>query len=161
MAINYGKKVMQYFLHPKNVGEIPNADGVGKVGNITCGDIMWIYIRIGKKKIKGKEDDYIQDIRFKTLGCAAAIATSSVVTELAKGKTIREAMKITNQDVVRRLGGLPPVKHHCSLLAEDGLTEAIYDYLKKNKKPVPEELEMKHKRILKSEEHFHDKFQKC
>jgi nitrogen fixation NifU-like protein len=158
MALNYGKQVMKYFLHPKNVGEIKNADGIGKVGNITCGDIMHIYIKVSKNK---KGEDYIQDIKFKTLGCAAAIATSSVVTELAKGKTIKESMKITNQDVVNKLGGLPPVKYHCSLLSEDGLSEAIYDYLKKNKKAIPSELEKKHQKIKEEAENFDNKFHKC
>lgn len=139
--IQYNKKVMKYFLHPKNIGEIKNADGVGKIGNPVCGDIMFVYIKISKK---GKEE-FIKDIKFKTLGCAAAIATSSVVTELAKGKTLKQAMKITNSDVVKFLGGLPPIKHHCSLLAEEALGEAIYDYLKKNNRIIPKELEQKHK----------------
>jgi len=153
--ILYTKKVMQHFMHPKNVGEIKDADGVGQVGNKICGDIMHVYIKVSKK---GKEE-IISDIRFKTLGCAAAIATSSVVTELAKGKTLKEAMKISNKDVVKFLGGLPPVKHHCSLLAEEALGEAIYDYLKKNKRQIPKELEQKHKNALaegkESKEHKH------
>jgi len=149
--ILYTKKVMQYFLHPKNVGEIKDADGVGKIGNPICGDIMYVYIKVSKK---GGEE-IISDIRFKTLGCAAAIATSSVVTELAKGKTLKEAMKISNKDVVNFLGGLPPVKHHCSLLAEEALGEAIYDYLKKNKRQIPNELEQKHKNAIREEKEGH------
>ncbi|MEM2956478.1 MAG: iron-sulfur cluster assembly scaffold protein [Candidatus Pacearchaeota archaeon] len=145
--IRYSKKVMKYFLHPKNIGEIKNADGIGKVGNPICGDIMYIYIKVGKR---GK-NEIIENIKFKTLGCAAAIATSSVVTELAKGKTLQKAIKITNKDVVKFLGGLPPIKRHCSLLAEEALGEAIYDYLKKNKKEIPKELKEKHKNILKEE----------
>ena len=149
--ILYTKKVMQYFLHPKNVGEIKNADGVGKIGNLICGDIMYVYIKVSKK---GKEE-IISDIKFKTLGCCAAIATSSVVTELAKGKTLKEAMKISNKDVVKFLGGLPPIKHHCSLLAEEALGEAIYDYLKKNKRQIPKELEQKHKNALSEAKEGH------
>jgi nitrogen fixation protein NifU and related proteins len=152
----YNSKVMKHFLKPKNVGEIKNPDGVGKVGNMSCGDIMYLFIKV--KNIKGKE--VISNIKFKTLGCAAAIATSDVVVDLAKGKTIKEALKVSNKDVIKNLGSLPPVKIHCSLLAEQALSEAIYDYLKKNKKEIPKELEEKHKRNLKSEEVFHDKF-KC
>jgi len=156
--IKYSKKVMHYFLHPKNVGVIKNADGVGRVGNLLCGDIMWVYIKVGKKKVKGKEQEYIKNIKFKTFGCAAAIATSSIVTELAKGKILEEAIKISNRDVVRALGGLPPIKLHCSLLAEEALSEAIYDYLSKNKKPVPVLLLEKHKKALKAEKEFNIRF---
>jgi nitrogen fixation NifU-like protein len=120
----YTEKVMEYFRNPKNMGRIDNPDGVGKVGNKLCGDVMWIYIKMGK-------DEVIEDVKFETFGCAAAIATSSVVTELAKGKKIDEALKITNKDVVNFLGGLPPIKKHCSLLAEEGLQAAIEDYKKK------------------------------
>lgn len=155
MTIKYNKKVMKYFLHPKNVGTIKNADGIGKVGNIVCGDVMEVFIKVGKNK---KNEEYIKDIKFRTLGCAAAIATSSVVTELAKGKTLKEALKITNKDIVNFLGGLPPIKYHCSLLGEEALAEAIYDYLKKNKKKIPKILELKHKQIAKAEKEFHKKF---
>lgn len=126
---NYSKKVMELFQHPKNVGEIKDADGIGKVGNPVCGDMMFIYIKIGKDK-SGKE--VLKDIKFKTFGCAAAIATSSMITELAKGKTIEAAMKITRSDVADSLEGLPPIKMHCSNLAADGLHAAILDYYKKN-----------------------------
>ncbi|MCX6742254.1 MAG: iron-sulfur cluster assembly scaffold protein [Candidatus Pacearchaeota archaeon] len=152
----YNKKVMQHFLKPKNVGEIKNPDGVGKVGNLVCGDIMHVFIKV--KEIKGK--DTIYQIKFQTLGCAAAVATSDVVIDLAKGKTIQDALKITNQDVVRELGGLPAIKVHCSLLAEQALSEAIYDYMIKKGKKVPKELEEKHKRNQEHEKNFHDKF-KC
>jgi nitrogen fixation NifU-like protein len=135
----YSDEVMEHFMHPRNVGEIPDADGVGEVGNPTCGDLMWIYIKVSKDKIK--------DIKFKTLGCAAAIATSSKVTELAKGMTLDEAIKLSNKEIVDSLGGLPKPKVHCSLLAVDALKEAIYAYLKKNKKMIPPELEKHHKRI--------------
>ncbi len=159
MAIQYNEKVMRHFMNPKNVGEIKDADGIGKVGNMTCGDIMYVYIKVGKDK---KGEYVLKDVKFKTLGCAAAIATSDIVIELAKGKTIKEALKITNKDVVKELGGLPSIKVHCSLLAEEALGEAIYNYMKKNKKEVPKELEERHKRALKSEIDFHNKFKgKC
>lgn len=128
--INYSKKVMKYFTHPKNVGEIKDADGVGQVGNPQCGDIMKIYIKISKDK-KGHE--IIKDIKFKTLGCAAAIATSSMITELAKGKTLKKAMKITREDVAYALKGLPAIKMHCSNLSSDALHKAIKNYLEKKK----------------------------
>jgi len=128
---NYSKKVMENFLKPKNMGEIKNADGVGKVGNPQCGDLMWIYIKVSKDK-NGKE--IIKDIKFKTLGCAAAIATSSMVTELAKGKDLDTAFNITRNDVASSLDGLPPVKMHCSNLAADGLQAAINDYYEKQGK---------------------------
>jgi len=119
----YTEKVMEHFRNPRNMGEIPNADGVGTVGNPVCGDLMTIYI-----KVKGNK---LEDVKFKTFGCGAAIATSSMITELAKGKTLEEAMKITRGDVADSLGGLPPIKMHCSNLAADGLHAAIQDYLKK------------------------------
>jgi len=120
----YSKKVMELFQNPKNVGEIENADGVGEVGNPTCGDLMTIYIKV--------KDEKIEDIKFKTFGCAAAIATSSMITEMAKGKTLDEAEKITRDDVAGELEGLPPMKMHCSNLATDALKGAIEDYRKKN-----------------------------
>jgi nitrogen fixation NifU-like protein len=116
----YSEKVMDHFRNPRNVGEIPDADGVGSVGNPVCGDMMTIYIKV--------KDDKITDIKFKTFGCGAAVATSSMITELAKGKDLDEAMKITREDVADSLGGLPPVKMHCSNLAADALQEAIKDY---------------------------------
>ena len=116
----YSEKVMEHFANPRNVGEIPDADGIGKVGNPQCGDVMWLYIKV--------KDDIITDIKFKTFGCGAAIATSSMITELAKGKTIEEAKKISRQDVADSLDGLPPQKMHCSNLAADALREAIKDY---------------------------------
>jgi len=120
----YSKKVMENFQNPKNVGEIKNADGVGKIGNPVCGDVMVVYIKIKDNKIK--------DIKFKTFGCAAAIATSSMITQLAKGKTLEEAKKITNSAVADELKGLPPIKMHCSNLAADALKKAIEDYEGKN-----------------------------
>ncbi|HRS42361.1 MAG TPA: iron-sulfur cluster assembly scaffold protein [Candidatus Diapherotrites archaeon] len=128
---NYSKKVMENFLNPKNMGEIKNADGIGKVGSPLCGDIMYIYIKVSKDK-NGKE--IIKDIKFKTLGCAAAIATSSMITELAKGKALDVAFNITRADVASSLDGLPPIKMHCSNLAADALKAAINDYYSKNGK---------------------------
>ena len=122
----YSEKVMEHFKNPKNIGEIENADGIGKVGNAVCGDVMWVYI-----KVKGNK---IHDIKIKTFGCVAAIATSSMMTGLAKGKTLEEAEKITNKDVAESLEGLPPIKMHCSNLAADALREAIKDYRNKKKK---------------------------
>lgn len=119
----YSDKVMNHFRNPRNMGEIPDADGVGMVGNPVCGDMMTIYIKV--------ENNRIVDIKFKTFGCVAAIATSSIITELAKGKPLEEAMKITKADVADRLGGLPSIKIHCSNLATDGLHVAIKDYTKK------------------------------
>ena len=119
----YSEKVMDHFANPHNVGEIENADGIGKVGNAVCGDIMNLYLRV--------ENNVITDAKFKTFGCGAAIATSSMVTELVKGKTIDEALAITNRAVAEALGGLPPIKMHCSVLAEEALQSAIDDYLKK------------------------------
>ncbi len=119
----YSEKVLDHFKNPRNVGEIEDADGVGSVGNPVCGDMMSIYIKV--------KDDRIDDVKFKTFGCGAAIATTSMTTELAKGKTLDEAMEITRQDVADELGGLPPVKMHCSNLAADALHEAVKDYRKK------------------------------
>ena len=126
----YSEKVMQHFKKPQNMGEIPDADGVGSVGNPTCGDLMTMYIKV--------KDNRLEDVKFKTYGCGAAIATSSMTTELAKGKTIDEAMKISRASVADSLGGLPPVKMHCSNLAADALHAAIEDYKKKqqNQKEV-------------------------
>jgi nitrogen fixation NifU-like protein len=125
----YSKKVMDHFFHPRNMGEIKNADAVGKAGNPVCGDVMYLYIKV-KKDSKGRA--VIEDIKFQTMGCAAAIATSSVITELAKGKTLEEAEKITMKDVADALDGLPPVKMHCSNLSAEALHNAIKEYKKKH-----------------------------
>ncbi|TAN59322.1 Fe-S cluster assembly scaffold protein NifU [bacterium] len=119
----YSEKVMDHFLHPRNVGEIKDADGIGNVGNPVCGDIMRLYIKV--------EDGKITDVKFKTFGCGAAISTSSMVTEMVKGKTIAEALSVTNKAVAEALGGLPAVKMHCSVLAEEALKSAIEDYRNK------------------------------
>lgn len=122
----YTEKVMDHFMNPRNVGEIENADGIGEVGNVKCGDIMRIYIKV--------EDEKIVDIKFKTFGCGSAIAASSVATEIIMGMTVEDALKVTNKQVVEALGGLPPVKVHCSVLAEQALKAAIYDYASKSGK---------------------------
>jgi len=151
----YSKKVMQYFRKPRNYGKIKNADAVGKVGNPVCGDVMWLYIKVGKNK---KGEEIIKEIKFETFGCIAAIATSSIITDLAKGKTISQALEITNKKIVNELGGLPPIKLHCSVLASDALAEAIYNYLRKSKQPIPKELEKKHIRITKEKEIIKEKY---
>lgn len=153
----YTEKVMEYFKKPHNYGKIKNPDGVGKVGNVVCGDVMWLYIKIGKN---AKKEDVIKNIRFETFGCVAAISTSSVITDLAKGKTIKEAIKIEKNDVIKSLGGLPSIKYHCSVLAVDALTEAIFDYLIKNKKEIPDMIAKKHEIIKKSSEVINKKYEK-
>ena len=125
MADLYNKDVMDHFMNPRNVGTIKNADGVGETGNPTCGDIMKMYIKVGKNT---KGEEYIEDIKFQTFGCGAAVATSSKTTEMMKGKTIKEAKALTNGDVAKELGGLPEVKMHCSNLAAHALHDAIKDY---------------------------------
>ncbi len=123
----YTEKVMDHFSNPRNVGEIQDANGIGEVGNAKCGDIMRIYLKVD-------DNDVITDVKFKTFGCGAAIATSSMVTEMVKGKKLDEALEISNQAVADALGGLPPVKMHCSNLAADALHEAIKDYIAKKGK---------------------------
>ena len=140
----YSKEIMKHFRNPKNVGVIKNADGIGKVGNIVCGDVMWLYIKIKKDK-EGKER--IKDVKFQTFGCIVAIAVSSVLTEIIKNKTIDEAIKFKKEDIIKKTGKLPPIKVHCSVLAADALHEAIYDYFKRNNRKIPEELENEHLRI--------------
>ena len=142
----YTEKVMDHFMHPRNVGEIDNASGVGTVGNAKCGDIMRMYIKV--------KDDVITDCKFNTFGCGSAIATSSMATEMIIGKSVQEALEVTNKAVMEALGGLPPVKVHCSLLAEQAVHAALWDYAQKNhitieglKPPVNDvdELEEAHK----------------
>jgi len=122
--MEYSDKVMEHFINPRNVGEIPDANGIGEVGNPKCGDMMKIYLKI--------EDNIIKDVKFKTFGCGAAIASSSMATELIKGKTLEEAWNLTNKAVAEALGGLPAVKMHCSVLAEEAIHKAINDYRIKN-----------------------------
>ena len=123
--IDYSEEVMEHFTNPRNVGEIENASGVGTVGNAKCGDIMRIYLDVDDNQI-------IRDCKFKTFGCGAAVATSSMATEMIKGKSIQEALKLTNKAVMEALGGLPPVKVHCSLLAEEAVHAALWDYAQKH-----------------------------
>ena len=142
----YTKEVMKHFKKPHNMGTIKNTDGVGKVGNPLCGDVMWLYIKIKKGK-DGKT--IISNIKFQTFGCVAAIATSSKITDLARGKTLEEALEIDRNDIIKALGGLPVPKIHCSMLATDALNEAIYDYYKKNKMSIPDKLLKRHERLQK------------
>ena len=144
MAMNYSDKVIDHYMHPRNVGEIENPSGCGTVGNAVCGDIMRVYLDID-------DDGIIRDAKFKTFGCGAAIATSSMATVLVKGKTVQEALEVTNKAVMEALDGLPPAKVHCSLLAEEAIHAALWDYAEKNgihieglKRPVNdvEELEV-------------------
>ena len=128
----YSEKVMDHFANPRNVGEIENADGVGEVGNAKCGDIMRMYLKI--------DNNIITDVKFKTFGCGAAIATSSMATELIKGKSIDDALKLTNKAVIEALDGLPPVKVHCSVLAEEAVKAAIKDYYDKHNIPCDFEI---------------------
>ena len=123
----YTETVMEHFTHPRNVGEIPDADGVGEVGNAKCGDIMKMYLKI--------KDDRIEDVKFETFGCGSAIASSSMATELIKGKTIEEALAVTNKQVVDALGGLPAYKLHCSVLAEESIKAAVKNYYDRNNIP--------------------------
>ena len=125
----YSEKVIDHFSNPRNVGEIENADGVGTVGNSKCGDIMRMYLKVD-------DNGVITDCKFKTFGCGAAIATSSMATEMIKGKTLKEALKLTNKAVAESLDGLPPVKMHCSLLAEEAVKAAVEDYMKKHPEAV-------------------------
>jgi nitrogen fixation protein NifU and related proteins len=126
----YSEKVMEHFKSPHNLGEIKDADGIGKIGNPTCGDIMWCYIKVGKNK---RGEEILKDIKVKTFGCVAAIATSSMITDLAMGKTLEEAKKITRDNVKDALQGLPPIKVHCSNLSADALHKAIEDYENRKK----------------------------
>lgn len=130
--MQYSEKVMDHFMNPRNVGEIDNASGIGEVGNVKCGDIMRIYLDIDK------ETEIINDVKFMTFGCGSAIASSSMATELIKGKSIKEALEITNKAVAEALDGLPPVKMHCSVLAEQAIKAALIDYAQKNNIHIPE-----------------------
>lgn len=153
----YTKEVFKHFRNPHNYGRIKNPDGIGKVGNLICGDVMWLYIKVGKNK---KKREIIKNIKFETFGCVAAIATSSVITDIARWKTLKEAIEIDKDKIIKSLGGLPPIKIHCSLLAADALHEAIYDYLSKNKKPTPKELEEKHRQIAEHKKTIEKRYKK-
>ena len=130
----YSEKVMDHFANPRNVGKLEDASGVGEVGNAKCGDIMKMYIRV--------EDGIITDVKFNTYGCASAIATSSMATEMIKGKPVSEALKLTNKAVIEALDGLPPAKVHCSVLAEEAIKAALADYYRRQGRPVPESLRL-------------------
>ncbi len=142
----YTEKVIEHFRTPHNMGKLENYSAIGKVGNIVCGDVMWLYIKVDRDDA-GR--DIISDISWETFGCTAAIATSSMVSDLAKGKTLDEAIALTNRDVAEELGGLPPVKMHCSALAADALNEAIHAYLSQEGKAIPDALRKRHERIAK------------
>jgi nitrogen fixation NifU-like protein len=154
----YSQKVLKHFQNPHNYGEMKNPDGVGRVGNLVCGDVMWVYVKIGKNK---KKEEYIKDIKFKTYGCTAAIATSSMVTDLVKGKTIQKALSVSKNEIIDSLDGLPPIKIHCSILATEALNEAIYDYLKKQKREIPSAILAKHKTSEKEQEILDKKHKNC
>lgn len=127
----YSEAVLDHFYNPRNVGEIKDADGIGEVGNMKCGDVMHIYIEVAERQRDGVTEEYIKDVKFKTLGCAAAIATSSMMTELVKGKTLEEAANVSKDDINVALGILPKQKYHCSILSADGIQRAIDDYRRK------------------------------
>ena len=137
----YSKEVMKHFKKPQNVGKMKDPSGTGKVGNARCGDIMYLYIKVKKDK-KGRE--VIKDVKFETFGCTIAIANTSLLTTMIKGKTIDQALKIKREDLVKRFGGVPFVKIHCSMLAVDALSEAVYDYFKKNNRRITKDLKIRH-----------------
>lgn len=147
---SYTKKVMENFSKPKNFGKMKDPDGVGEVGNIVCGDVMYLYIKV--------KNDKITDVKFQTYGCVAAIATSSIITKIAKRKSLSDALKIEKEDVVKALGGLPRIKVHCSVLAVDALVEAIHDYLQKNKREIPEFLKEKHEHLQKEKKDIEERY---
>lgn len=142
----YTEKVVEHFRAPHNMGKMQDPSAVGRVGNILCGDVMWFYIRV-ERDAQGRE--ILSDVSWETFGCTAAIATSSMMSDLARGKTLDEAIAISNRDVADKLGGLPSAKMHCSALAADALNEAIYDYLTKSGRPVPAALAARHEHIQK------------
>lgn len=153
--MKYSQKVISHFRNPRNLGKIKNPDGMGKVGNIVCGDVMYLYIKVEKNK---KGEEIVKDVKFETFGCTAAIATSSMITELAKGKALTKVLTLSRREIAESLGGLPPVKFHCSVLAADALAEAIYDYLKKSKRTISPELKKRHQRIKKEKQLIEEKY---
>ncbi len=152
----YTEKVIEHFRAPHNMGKLEDYSAIGKVGNMVCGDVMWLYIKV---EADDNGRDVIRDISWETFGCTAAIATSSMVSDLAKGKTLEEAIAITNQDVAGELGGLPPVKMHCSALAADALNEAIYEYMSQKEREIPEALVRRHERIAKEVAQLEKRYQ--
>ncbi len=152
----YSKEIVKHFRNPRNVGKIKNPDGVGKAGNFLCGDIMKLYLKVRKNK---KGERIIKDVKFETLGCVVAIANTSLLTTIVKGKKLEDALKIKKDDLIKRLGQpLPPIKIHCSVLAADALKEAIYDYYLKNKLEISEDLEKEHQRITKTKEELEKRY---
>jgi len=146
----YSKKVIDAFRDPHNYGKIKDASGIGKIGNPACGDVMWLYIKV--------EDDVITKITYETFGCMAALASSSIITDIVQGKKITEALKLTKDDILKELGELPAPKIHCSILAVDALHEAIYDYLAKSKKEIPKELKEKHQTLERQRKEIEEKY---
>ncbi|MGI6278567.1 MAG: iron-sulfur cluster assembly scaffold protein [Patescibacteria group bacterium] len=153
--MSYSKQVINHFQNPKNFGKMTNPSAIGKVGNPVCGDMMYLYIKVKKNK---EGEEFLSDIKFQTFGCVAALATSSAITELAKGKTLKEAININSKQLVDSLGQLPPVKIHCSVLAADALHEAIFNYLEKTDQNIPRSLVKTHQRLKKERELIKEKF---
>lgn len=154
--MQYSKKVLQIFQNPENYGKMRNPDGIGRAGNIVCGDVMAIYIRVTKNKLN---KEIISDIKFETFGCVAAIATSSIITKLAINKTLDQALKIGKHNVIKNLHGLPPAKVHCSLLSTDALFEAILDYyMKTNPKKITKEMEKRHLLIVEDQKEIKKRY---
>ena len=152
----YSKKIIEHFKKPRNVGKIKNASGIGEAGNLLCGDIMKLYLKIGKNK---KGEKIIKDVKFETLGCIVAIANTSLLTTMVKGKNLEAALKIEKEDLIKGLGQpLPLFKIHCSVLAVDALKEAIYDYYQKKRIKIPEKLEKDHQRIIKVKTQIEEKY---
>ncbi|MCD6194939.1 iron-sulfur cluster assembly scaffold protein [bacterium] len=151
----YSDKILKFLKKPKHIGKIKNADGKAQVGNPICGDVMYLYLKIKKTK---KGEEIIKDIKVQTYGCVAAIATSSAIAEIAKGKTLKQAIKISTQDIIDQTGSLPLNKLHCSFLALDALSEAIYNYLEKSKKPIPRALQRKHLIIQEKQKSLAQKY---
>lgn len=153
----YPETVVRHFRKPKNMGRMKNPSGIGKVGNLLCGDVLWLYIKV-KKDEKGEES--IADVKFECFGCVVAIGISSVLTTMVKGKPLEEALKLRKEDILGKTGPLPPIKVHCSVLAVDALHEAIYDYYLRNKTQIPEQLQKEHERIQKTLEKVEERFKK-
>ncbi len=151
----YSKEVMKHFKNPQNVGKIKKPSGQGSAGNLRCGDTMNLYIKIGKNK---KGEEVIKDISFETFGCTVAVANTSLLTTMIKGKTLEQTLKVKKEDLIKKLGRIPPFKIHCSLLAIDALVEAIYDYLSKSKKNIPYNLRKAHQRIKQDKKTIEEKY---
>lgn len=151
----YSKEIIKHFKNPRNVGKIKKPSAQGSAGNLRCGDIMNLYIKVGQNK---KGEDVIKDISFETFGCTVAVANISLLTTMIKGKTVKQALKVKKEDLIKKLGPIPPFKIHCSLLAVDALVEAIYDYLLKSKKNIPSNLKKAHQRIRQDKKTIEEKY---